>query len=68
MSVSLPLGEEPKLLTTGAWVRWVNSPPEPKAPMLPPGMGLEFLGLDPATRAALESFVTERVAAEPTVH
>lgn len=68
VSVSLPAAGGQKVVTTGAWVRWVNSATDPRAPMLPPGMGLEFLGLDAETRATLEAFVAERADATSTVH
>ena len=50
----------PKPLAAAAWVRWTNDPLAPKAAGLPPGMGIEFLDLDAAARAALDAFVSER--------
>ncbi len=68
ISFFLPLAAGPRPLITAAWVRWVNDPLAPKAITLPPGMGIEFLGLDSSARADLDTFVSERLAAGAETH
>ncbi len=59
VSLVLPLAAGPRPLVAAAQVRWVNDPSAPGAPELPPGMGLEFEGLEPQARADLERLLDE---------
>lgn len=68
VALFLPLAAGPKPLATVAWVRWINDPLTPKAIALPPGMGLEFLGLDSRARADLDAFVSERLTGGTETH
>lgn len=68
VSLFLPLAAGPRPLATAAWVRWINDPLAPKAIALPPGMGIEFLVLDSTARAALDAFVSERLAVGTETH
>ena len=62
VSFCLPLSAGPKFLVAAARVRWVNDPAAPDAADLPAGMGIEFVGLDPRSRADLEAFLDELLA------
>jgi Tfp pilus assembly protein PilZ len=68
VALFLPLAAGPKPLATAAWVRWINDPLAPKAITLPPGMGIEFLGLDSSARADLDAFVSERLTGGTETH
>jgi uncharacterized protein (TIGR02266 family) len=61
LTLLLPGGER-RVAATAA-VRWVNEAAAPRAATVPPGMGLEFVALDPAAREALEAVRAERLAA-----
>jgi hypothetical protein len=66
LSLVLPLtlgAPELHRLTAEVRVRWANDPAAPKAPGLPGGMGLEFVGLAPAARAHLQALLDRRLAA-----
>jgi hypothetical protein len=56
----LPAGARP--IVASARVRWVNDPEAPRAPDLPGGMGLEFVGLDVRSKADLERFLEDLMA------
>jgi hypothetical protein len=58
----LPIAGGARPVVATARVRWVNDPAGPRTPELPGGMGLEFVGLDGALQADLESFVEELTA------
>jgi hypothetical protein len=58
----LPLATGPRTYAVAARVRWVNDPSAPRAPELPGGMGLEFVGLDGGSRSDLERFLEELVS------
>jgi hypothetical protein len=62
ISFCLPLSAGARLLVTTARVRWVNDPSAPRSADLPAGMGIEFVGLDPRSRADLEAFLDELLA------
>lgn len=57
----LPTGARP--IVASARVRWVNDPKAPRAPDLPGGMGLEFVGLDGGSARDLERFLNDLLAA-----
>lgn len=59
VSLVLPLAAGPRRLVAAGNVRWVNDPSAPRAPELPPGMGIEFASLEPGARADLESLLHE---------
>jgi hypothetical protein len=42
-------------------VAWVNEADRPLTPSLPPGIGLQFLEISAEDRAAIISFVKERL-------
>ncbi len=62
VSFCLPLSAGPRFLVAAARVRWVNDLVAPEAADLPAGMGIEFVGLDPRSRADLEAFLDELLA------
>lgn len=59
----LPFATGARPVVTSVRVRWVNDPSAPRAADLPGGMGLEFLGLDGGSKADLERFIEELMAA-----
>jgi len=60
---SLPLSAGDRRVAAAAEVRWVNGGQPPRATTLPPGMGLQFVRLEPEVRETLDAFLTERLAA-----
>ncbi len=50
-------GKKDKLITCKARVAWTNEPGERKAPQLPAGMGLQFLGLSLDDLHAIRDFL-----------
>ena len=59
LEIALELPENPEPLTSTAQVIWTRD----RAPALPPGMGLRFLGLDRKTARTLAEYVEERLPA-----
>jgi hypothetical protein len=58
----LPRASGARPVVATARVRWVNDAAGPRTLDLPGGMGLEFVGLDGALEAELESFLDELTA------
>jgi uncharacterized protein (TIGR02266 family) len=61
--LALPGDDGPRHVRARAEVRWVNEGQPPRAATLPPGMGLEFVWLEPAGRELLAAFLAARLAA-----
>jgi uncharacterized protein (TIGR02266 family) len=59
--VSFVLPERVEELRCGARVAWVNAPGQPIKPLLPPGIGVQFLDLSGSERAEILAFVKKRL-------
>jgi hypothetical protein len=63
VTFTLPLPAGASRVAAIAEVRWVNDVEAPQATALPPGMGLQFVSLEPEGRDGLVAFLAERLAA-----
>ncbi|MDD2319626.1 MAG: response regulator [Geobacteraceae bacterium] len=59
LSIRFHLPDIQTPIETSARVAWLNPPLDPAKPSLPPGMGLEFVDLDPEQAAIITGFIIE---------